>query len=516
MATQADVDAEATARGGAIAAEAAARAAADAAEVVRANGTYAPRTGSAEYLATPARVATDLAAGAYSAHRTDYALYPENTLEAFKLALATGATSIEFDLERLIDGSFAVMHDSTTTRTTNTSGTNVASYNAGAWKQLVIPAGTNFAAAWGNLNPPLLAEVLDEVGGRMTLFYNLKSGLVSDVNALIAVIVKRGLQASSVMLIDALENTAWIGLCQAAGIATAPTWNGSAGSFLPSVATILATNPTMLGVGYQYTDSDITSLVTAAHAAGKTVYGFSMNRRFERDRMASLGVDFHMVNDHLYPARSTALHTTDSFFLGTPVSGMISWRSPASGTIIIPAFTGTPKRLLLPNTVTNEFIMMGDMCPVANPASWTLTGTVTWDNLDTDATRHFDILVCAPDDAPHGADSKQSGYVITFLQNGTLRIFKATAGATANGVKAAGTTAQVTGNIASTAVSAGQAVPWTVVVTGTTITFTRTDTSVSVSTTDSTFRGGYFHVGKLGSTTGVNGLAVSVSGLSVT
>lgn len=45
------------------------------------------------------------------AHRGDSAHAPENTLDAFRLALAAGAVGVEFDVHQARDGAFIVHHD---------------------------------------------------------------------------------------------------------------------------------------------------------------------------------------------------------------------------------------------------------------------------------------------------------------------------------------------------------------------------------------------------------------------
>ncbi len=45
------------------------------------------------------------------AHRGDSAHAPENTLDAFRLALASGAAGVEFDIHQARDGAFIVHHD---------------------------------------------------------------------------------------------------------------------------------------------------------------------------------------------------------------------------------------------------------------------------------------------------------------------------------------------------------------------------------------------------------------------
>ncbi|MDO9693702.1 MAG: glycerophosphodiester phosphodiesterase [Candidatus Latescibacteria bacterium] len=48
------------------------------------------------------------------AHRGDSAHAPENTLDAFRLALGAGAAGVEFDIHQARDGTFVVHHDADT------------------------------------------------------------------------------------------------------------------------------------------------------------------------------------------------------------------------------------------------------------------------------------------------------------------------------------------------------------------------------------------------------------------
>jgi len=56
------------------------------------------------------------------AHRGASAEYPENTLLAFRRALAQGVDALELDIHRTADDELVVMHDSTLERTTNGTG----------------------------------------------------------------------------------------------------------------------------------------------------------------------------------------------------------------------------------------------------------------------------------------------------------------------------------------------------------------------------------------------------------
>jgi glycerophosphoryl diester phosphodiesterase len=56
------------------------------------------------------------------AHRGAPRQAPENTMEAFRLAVETGADAIELDVHLTADGRLAVIHDETLERTTDRTG----------------------------------------------------------------------------------------------------------------------------------------------------------------------------------------------------------------------------------------------------------------------------------------------------------------------------------------------------------------------------------------------------------
>ena len=56
------------------------------------------------------------------AHRGASGYAPENTLEAFRLAMEMGADGFELDVHMSKDGELVVIHDETVDRTTNGTG----------------------------------------------------------------------------------------------------------------------------------------------------------------------------------------------------------------------------------------------------------------------------------------------------------------------------------------------------------------------------------------------------------
>ncbi|HEY6582204.1 MAG TPA: glycerophosphodiester phosphodiesterase [Rubrobacter sp.] len=104
------------------------------------------------------------------AHRGASASAPENTLEAFRLAVESGAGGLELDVHLTRDGHVVVIHDPTLNRTTDGSGA-VANMTLDELRE--SDAGHNFSPDNGNalsyrglgLRIPTLAEVLREFPG---------------------------------------------------------------------------------------------------------------------------------------------------------------------------------------------------------------------------------------------------------------------------------------------------------------------------------------------------------------
>jgi len=71
-----------------------------------------------------------------AAHRGDWRNAPENSLQAYKLAIEEGVDVIEVDLQKTKDGVIIIMHDETINRTTDGSG-KPSDYTLAEIKKLV-------------------------------------------------------------------------------------------------------------------------------------------------------------------------------------------------------------------------------------------------------------------------------------------------------------------------------------------------------------------------------------------
>jgi glycerophosphoryl diester phosphodiesterase len=99
------------------------------------------------------------------AHRGGAGLWPENTLEAFRGAVALGCTHLETDLRMTRDGEIVVMHDAVLERTTDGSG-EVSAHTLAELKRLdagyhFSPDGKAFPYRGRGVTIPTFAELVE-------------------------------------------------------------------------------------------------------------------------------------------------------------------------------------------------------------------------------------------------------------------------------------------------------------------------------------------------------------------
>ena len=105
------------------------------------------------------------------AHRGYAALYPENTMVAFRRSLELGADTIELDIHYSKEGIPVVIHDDTLDRTTTSSG-SIRKLSLQDIRQ--ADAGVKFSPEFVGSQVPLLEEALDLCSGRAGLQLELK------------------------------------------------------------------------------------------------------------------------------------------------------------------------------------------------------------------------------------------------------------------------------------------------------------------------------------------------------
>lgn len=107
------------------------------------------------------------------AHRGGAQLAPENTLGAFRNALALQVDAVELDVQMSRDGQLVVFHDNTLERLTEGQG-NLLDLDFAYLRSL--NAAANFPGGWSaHEQIPTLREVLELVKGRARVLLELKS-----------------------------------------------------------------------------------------------------------------------------------------------------------------------------------------------------------------------------------------------------------------------------------------------------------------------------------------------------
>jgi len=430
------------------------------------------------------RAATlNLPAPAYIAHRGGAGVAPEETMEAFRTAAANGADMLEMDCQPLGDGALALVHDSTVDRTTDGTGP-VSGFTAPAWRAL--NAAADFP--WGGrvVPPALFSEVVAEFGGKAPLMVEPKDA--SNAGQIMDACDRAGIAGSVVI------STSVLSVLQAAtarGYASYFWW-GAAVDTGVSVAAAVAEGATYLGLdGVARPDAEVTTLV----ATGLPVYPFTINRRLRAAQLLALGASGFVTDQPAYLRGTTAQRTVDSWRQGVLGHGINT-----NGTATAPAIvTGG---LQLPAASANT-VTVGEVSPLANAAgSYTIDLDIGWSTLPASGSTTTAVIFGAADDGNYaysGAANSATGCYEAYLRSsGSISLYRLPPGNT-SGAVLLGTTQ------ATNALVAGALAHIRITVTPTTVRLQRTDgvTSDTGAVADTTYRGGYVLLGKVGGADGV-------------
>jgi glycerophosphoryl diester phosphodiesterase len=107
------------------------------------------------------------------AHRGDSAARPENTLAAFRQALAVGADLVEMDVQLTKDGQVVVLHDVTVNRTTDGNG-SVREMTLAEVKKLEAGYPSRFGPQYKGERIPTLGEALEALRGKKKVLVEIK------------------------------------------------------------------------------------------------------------------------------------------------------------------------------------------------------------------------------------------------------------------------------------------------------------------------------------------------------
>jgi len=221
------------------------------------------------------------------AHRGASGELPENTMPAYRLAIAQRADMIEIDLHRTRDGAIPITHDATLEHL----GGRGEIADATLAEVRALDAGRGERV-------PLLHEVLDEVAPQIPLNLELKIGTRGAYPGLeaatLAEVSRRGMLAQTLfssfydgVLAELRKQSAAARIALLISRNSEANWAQRARSLGAE-----ALNPELAQVTPE--------LVRAAHGEGLAVYVFTVDPEDQMRRMRDLGVDGLFTN---WPAR---------------------------------------------------------------------------------------------------------------------------------------------------------------------------------------------------------------------
>jgi glycerophosphoryl diester phosphodiesterase len=232
-----------------------------------------------------------------AAHRGGAALWPENSLRAFRGAIALGVDALEFDVHLTADGEAVVIHDATLDRTT----TGLGPVRALTLAEVTALRLRDRAGAPTDDRVPTLGEVLDlardvpmqvlpeiKLDAERGAYPEVERRVVESLRArgLLGRASVQSFDAATLRRVRALEPAARTMLL--VGRARLQAHGGSAADAVRWAVEIGAAD---LGMDHRFIDA---AVVAAARAARVRLAAWTVNDAADVRRMGALGVDLVM------------------------------------------------------------------------------------------------------------------------------------------------------------------------------------------------------------------------------
>jgi glycerophosphoryl diester phosphodiesterase len=248
---------------------------------------------------------------AVTAHRGASVHAPENSLAAFRAALDAGATYVELDVQQTRDRRIVVLHDGDFMRM---GGDPRKVSELTAAELTAIDIGRKYDAKFAGERAPMLDEVIELVRGKMKINVELKYN-VPDADLAPAVIdLLRREHFLDQVVITSLDYAA---LQQVESIEPQLT---TGHIVTAAVGNVVRTGADFLSLGSAQATR---SLIRRAHAAGKEVHVWTVNKPEVMLRMIERGVDNIITDDPALLVRvireRNALSTSEVLGLGLRV-----------------------------------------------------------------------------------------------------------------------------------------------------------------------------------------------------
>lgn len=415
-------------------------------------------------------------------HRGGSLLAPENTIQAFRYAVARGAKFLEMDVRLMADGSFGCCHDTTIDYMTTATG-NVANQSAIRWQSLTVDCSQWLGPDWPNLSGlTLFEDVLREFGNKVILLPEI-AHTATERGVLMAALLKKYNISTDMVIVECGSNDPLVPVREA-GYQT-----------LLYGAGLVADTVGAQGhqwVGIPYTES--AGQVAALKATGAKVLMYTVNRQKDYNAAIAKGADGVISDDPLYVSNTHPRKTADPYLMQSRWDGMgIYPNHSAANKLISTGIFTTAGAWEINNAAASvhNSTLQGWGCPINNDMNATSYRIdFTTDLISAlDTGRWFGVHLTTDDEAyTDGYSNTANGYQILIRKSGQLQVYRITAG-----------TPTLLSSFSGTARADGDSVPYRVTVSPTQITVARTNNADTLTVTDSTHRGlPYFRFGSAG------------------
>ena len=235
-------------------------------------------------------------------HRGASKYAPENTIAAFSLAAEQGADGVELDAKLSADGEVVVIHDATVNRTTNGTG-RVDRLSLEELREL--DAGSWFSPDFAGETIPTLAEVLEIIAPQIRINIELTNYYGHPFDDL-------PIKAAGLIREYGVEERVWI-----SSFSLVTLWRFA--RLLPDVPVGILTLPGISVGDFRKVFHNLIphaaihpnrrdiqpALIQKYHAAGKKIYGWTVNDPDKLRELADMQIDGLITDDPL-----TALQIT--------------------------------------------------------------------------------------------------------------------------------------------------------------------------------------------------------------
>lgn len=137
------------------------------------------------------------------AHRGAHNGIPENTLAAYKEAIALGCDFVEVDIRRTKDGKFVSIHNSSIDAYTDEFRGKVNNFTLAELKEINI--GKRFDPKWNDERIPTFEEILELCKNKIGIYLDLKEPYIDE---LVEIVKQYGMEQNIVWYIPVSRTTA--------------------------------------------------------------------------------------------------------------------------------------------------------------------------------------------------------------------------------------------------------------------------------------------------------------------